>query len=137
MKLEFPRFWGENPTAWVYKANQYFKYYNVSPNEQLALASFHMDGEAEALVWYQDCEESGISDLWETPVQALLLMFGTTSYDAPMEDLTRLRLSNRIRGLSPQHKLSCFLSGLKDEVRLPVVKLSLLYLVCLLKLVVS
>lgn len=96
-----------------------------------------MDGEAEALVWYQDCEESGISDLWETPVQALLLMFGTTSYDAPMEDLTRLRLSNRIRGLSPQHKLSCFLSDLKDEVRLPVVKLSLLYLVCLLKLVVS
>ena len=47
-------------------------------------------------------------------------MFGTTSYDDPMEALTRLRLSNRIRGLSPQHKLSCFLSGPKDEVRLPV-----------------
>ena len=29
-------------------------------------------------------------------------------------------LANRIRGLSPQNKLSCFLSGLKDEVRLPV-----------------
>ena len=29
-------------------------------------------------------------------------------------------LSNRIRGLSDSHKLSCFLSGLKDEVRLPV-----------------
>ena len=29
-------------------------------------------------------------------------------------------LANRIRGLSPQHKLSCLLSGLKDEVRLPV-----------------
>ena len=51
-----------------------------------------------------------------------------------MESLTRLRqatsvvvykgqfetLSNRIRGLSDSHKLSCFLSGLKDEVRLPV-----------------
>ena len=33
MKLEFPRFWGENPIAWIYKATQYFKYYNVSPNE--------------------------------------------------------------------------------------------------------
>ena len=60
MKLEFPGFWGKNPIARVYKANQYFKYYNVSPNEQLVLASFHMDG--EALVWYQDCEESGIFD---------------------------------------------------------------------------
>ena len=52
-----------------------------------------------------------------------------------MESFTRLRqtinvvvykgqfeaLSNRIKGwLSDSHKLSCFLSGLKDEVRLPV-----------------
>ena len=29
-------------------------------------------------------------------------------------------LSNRIRDLSENHKLSCFLSGLKDEVRLRV-----------------
>ena len=29
-------------------------------------------------------------------------------------------LSNRIMGLSESHKLSCFLSGLKDEIRLPV-----------------
>ena len=53
------------------------------------LASFHIDG--EALVWCQDCEESGIFDWWETLVQALLLRFGTTSYDDPMEALTRLR----------------------------------------------
>ena len=79
MKLKFPMFWGENPTTWIYRANQYFKYYNVSPNEQLVLASFHMDG--EALVWYQDCEEFGIFDRWETMVQALLLNFGTTSFD--------------------------------------------------------
>ena len=29
-------------------------------------------------------------------------------------------LSNRIKGLSPMHKMSCFLSGLKDEMCLPV-----------------
>ena len=57
-----------------------------------------------------------------------------TAYDDPMEMLTRLRqtatvamykaqfevLSNRIKGLSLAHKLSCFLSGLKDKIRLPV-----------------
>ena len=51
-----------------------------------------------------------------------------------MEALTRLKqtttvvsykgnfeiLSNRIKELSESHKLSCFLSGLKDEIRLPV-----------------
>lgn len=29
-------------------------------------------------------------------------------------------LYNRIKGLSKSHKLSCFLSELKDEIRLPV-----------------
>ena len=57
-----------------------------------------------------------------------------TTYDDPMEMLTRLRqttimamykaqfevLSNRIKGLSPAHKLSYFLNGLKDEKSLPV-----------------
>lgn len=51
-----------------------------------------------------------------------------------METLTRLRqttsvslckaqfevLSNRIKGLSVAHKLCCFLSGLRDEIRLLV-----------------
>ena len=60
--------------------------------------------------------------------------FGVTVYDDPMEALIRLKqtstviaykgnfeiLSNGIFGLSKSHKLSCFLSGLKDEIRLPV-----------------
>lgn len=50
MKLEFPRFSGEEPTAWVYKANQYFKYNKIPANMQLLMASFHVDG--EALVWF-------------------------------------------------------------------------------------
>jgi len=29
-------------------------------------------------------------------------------------------LSNRLRGISEKNRLSCFLSGLKDEIRLPV-----------------
>ena len=55
-------------------------------------------------------------------------------YEDPLESLTRLKqsssvvvyigqfeaLSNKIRGLSNSHKLSYFLSGLKDEARLLV-----------------
>ena len=62
------------------------------------------------------------------------MRFGSTVYDDPMEVLTRLRqtstvaiykaefevLFNKIKGLSPLHKLNCFLSGLKDEIRLPM-----------------
>ena len=67
-------------------------------------------------------------------MQALHMRFGSTAYDYPMEVLKRLRqttivavykaefeaVSNRIKGLSPLHKLSYFLSGLKDEIHLPV-----------------
>ena len=96
------------------------------------MASFHIDG--EALVWFQEGEDVGVIWNWEALVQALLIRFGTPTYVHPMEALTRLRqtltmaiykgefeaLSNRIRGFSPHHKFSCFLSGLKDEVRVPM-----------------
>jgi len=71
---------------------------------------------------------------WDALTQALLERFGSSAYDDPMESLTRLRqqtsvedykgkfeiLSNRLRDLSEGYKLSCFLSGLKEEIRLPV-----------------
>ncbi|XP_075636505.1 uncharacterized protein LOC142608698 [Castanea sativa] len=112
VKLDFPRFSGVDPASWVYKANQYFGYYQTPIAEKLIIASFHK--ELEALALHE--------------------RFGSTTYDDPMEVLTRLRqtttvalykaefeaVSNRIMGLSPMHKLSCFLSGLKDEIRLSV-----------------
>ena len=89
MTLEFPRFSGEDPISWVYKANQYFKYYNTPIREKLILASFHMEG--EALIWFQDSEEEEIFVDWESLVQALHMKFGATNYDDPMETMTRLR----------------------------------------------
>ena len=130
MKLDFPRFSGEEPTSWVYKANQYFRYYSTPIGERLMVASFHMEG--EALIWFQESEEIRVFCDWESLGQVMHVRFGITAYDDPMETLTRLRqtttvamykaqfevLSNRIKGLSSPHKLICFLSGLKDEIRL-------------------
>ncbi|XP_035543565.1 uncharacterized protein LOC118347658 [Juglans regia] len=96
------------------------------------MASYYMDG--EALVWYQEALEGGQFRDWDTFARSLLIRFGPTAYDDPMEALTRLKqtgsiaiyqaqfeaLSNRLRGLSDVHKLNCFLSGLKDEIRLPI-----------------
>ena len=96
------------------------------------MASYHLDG--EALIWFQDAEQAGGFASWEVIIRALQTHFSTSAYDDPMEALTRLKqtttvvfykgnfkiLSNRIKGLSESHKLSFFLSGLKDETRLPV-----------------
>jgi hypothetical protein len=60
--------------------------------------------------------------------------FGPTAYNDPMKAMMRLKqtsnvavykaefevLSNRLRHLTPGYKLNCFLSGLNEEIRLPV-----------------
>ena len=67
-------------------------------------------------------------------MRALYVRFGSSSYDDLMENLIKLKqvgsvsaykgqfeaLSNRIKELSEKHRLSCFLSGLRDEIRLPI-----------------
>ena len=132
VKLEFPCFLGDDLARWVYKVNQYFGYYQTPIAKKILIASFHM--ELEALIWFQEAEEAGVFFDWESLVQALHVRFGSMAYDDPMKVLTRLRqtstvalyktefevMFNRIKGLSPLHKLSCFLSGLKDEIRLSV-----------------
>lgn len=100
--------------------------------DRIPIASFHMEG--ESLIWFQDAEYNDLVNSWDSFVKACLVRFRPTAYDDPMEALTCLRqittvaaykaqfeaLSNRLRGLSEQYKLSCFLSGLKDEIRLLV-----------------
>ena len=130
MKLDFPWFKGGDPTSWVYKAVQYFHYYQVANMEKVIQASYYLDD--VALIWFQDCEHD--INCWDEFVRAIQPRFGLASYDDPMELLTKLKhtytvaiykgqfesISNRIRNLSDMHKLSCFMSGLKDEVRLAV-----------------
>ncbi|KAF5446449.1 hypothetical protein F2P56_032077, partial [Juglans regia] len=130
IKLDFPHFDGSDPAGWVFKADHYFEFHQTHPSQKLLMAAYHMQG--EALIWYKGAWDSGQFNSWETFTRILQLRFGPTTYDDPMEALTRLKqtttvaayqtqfeaLSNRINGLSDAHKLSCFISGLKDDVRL-------------------
>jgi hypothetical protein len=79
-------------------------------------------------------EASGNLYNWHVLTQALLERFGPSSYDDPMEALSKLKqittvddykerfeaLSNRVRGVDDHNRVSCFLGGLKDDIRLPV-----------------
>jgi len=129
-RLDFPMFDGENPTSWIYKVEQFFEHYHTLERQKLKLAEVHMEG--EALNWFRKSEECGYFHNWMGFTDALLLQFD------PMETLTRLRqtstvtlykiqfevLSNRLKNLSEEYKLSCFLNGLKDDIRLPLRLLS-------------
>jgi hypothetical protein len=132
IRLEFPRFDGSEPVEWCYRATQFFDHYNTPSIQRLAIASFHMEG--KALVWFQEMNANRCFPTWDDFIKAMQIRFGQGSYDDPMENLTKVKhvgsveeyktlfetLAHRVFGLSESHKLSCFLGGLKDDIRLPV-----------------
>lgn len=132
VKMDFPHFDSTNLPTWLFKASQDFAYHQTPNQQRLFMVSYYM--EVETLVQYQDAVESGTFTSQETFAHAMLIKFGPIAYNNPIKALTRLKqtstianqkaqfesLSNRLRGLSESHKLSYFLSGLKDEIRLSV-----------------
>ena len=126
--LEFLRFQGEDPTCWDYRANQFFSYHNTPEHQKVIMALYHLGG--EALIWFQDFEQAGRSLLklfkLVLVLQPMMIPWRHLSLDSNKLQLWFLTkvifeiLSNRIMGFSESHKLSCFLSGLKDEIRLLV-----------------
>ena len=83
IKVDFPRFNGEEHAAWVYKANQYFNHYKTPYHEKLPMAYFYMDG--EALVWFEDAEDTGLFVSWGAFVQALQVRLGSIACDTPLK----------------------------------------------------
>ncbi|XP_042983164.1 uncharacterized protein LOC122312586 [Carya illinoinensis] len=132
VRVDFPSFHGEDPNGWIYKVNHFFSFHNTLPQHKVRLASFHMEG--QALVWFQNMEEMGAFPDWDSFTRALSMRFGPSVYDDPMASLAKLHqtgsvedyktrfenLSNRLKGLPKSVQLSCFLSGLKEEIRVTV-----------------
>ncbi|KAL5739480.1 hypothetical protein ACOSQ2_028660 [Xanthoceras sorbifolium] len=53
LKLNFPTYAGEgeDPTGWIFKAEQYFKFKNIDASQNVQLASFHLSN--ATLQWYR------------------------------------------------------------------------------------
>jgi hypothetical protein len=132
LRLEFPRFDGEDLEGWCYRASQFFDCYYMSDSQRFTISSFNMEG--KALVWFQDMRNCNNLTTWNEFTKALQIRFGRSSYDDPMKSLVALKqidsveeyksqfelLANRVVGLLENLKLSCFIRGLMEEIRLPV-----------------
>ncbi|KAA8540064.1 hypothetical protein F0562_026756 [Nyssa sinensis] len=95
--LDFPKFDGEEPNGWIYRANHFFTYHQTNPHHRVLLASFHM-------------EETLTRVRQTTTVEAYKTQFEV--------------LSNQLKGLAEPYKLSCFLSGLREDIRFMVCMLN-------------
>uniref|UniRef100_A0A2N9J895 Chromo domain-containing protein n=1 Tax=Fagus sylvatica TaxID=28930 RepID=A0A2N9J895_FAGSY len=69
MKLEFPRFKGGDPTSWMFRAIQYFEYYQVHDASKVMHASYHLDD--DALIWFKSCEHD--LGCWDNFARAIQL----------------------------------------------------------------
>lgn len=106
--------------------------YNTPDTQRLSISAFHMDG--KALVWFQELKASNEVTSWIEFVRAIQIWFGRGPYDDPMETLFKLKyegslddyknqfdiLPLKVHHLPDEHKLSCFLGGLKNKIRLSV-----------------
>ncbi|PNY17782.1 hypothetical protein L195_g014534, partial [Trifolium pratense] len=48
LKLDVPRFDGQQAHGWIFKISQFFTYHNTPEEERITVASFYLDGPALA-----------------------------------------------------------------------------------------
>ncbi|KAM1902895.1 hypothetical protein ACFX13_040481 [Malus domestica] len=123
--------------TWIYKAEQFFTFYNIPENQRVLTASFHLEG--EALQWFQwmDCLTS--TPDWSAFTKVFCREFGPNEFEDSAEALFKLRqtgtlrdyvvefrrLANRTTGIGPILLKSCFFGGLKRELKFDVKLLKL------------
>ncbi|KAM1377858.1 hypothetical protein FF1_039310 [Malus domestica] len=131
--IDFPRFTpGEDPLAWIYKSEQFFTYYSIPELQNVLTVSFHLEG--ETLQWFRwhDCLRT--TPRWGDFTHAFCKEFGPSEFEDSAEALFKLkqsgtlkdyitefrRLANRTHDLGPILLKSCFLGGLKRELKYDV-----------------
>lgn len=128
-KIDFLKFFGDDPTGWIYKCERFFEYNSIDNGNKVKLAILHL--EDRALQWYQWFEKTHCIVNWGTFKQGILARFGPDEYEDAVGALTKLRqhstvkeyqeqfeiLANKTLNLPKSFFTSCFVSGLKEEIR--------------------
>ena len=130
-RVEFPFFVdGDDPLAWINKAEQCFSFYNTQALHRVLTASFHFDGKVLHWFKWRDCLRT--TPTWEEFTRVLCLEFGPLEFEDTAETLFKLRhtlkdyisefrrLANRTPDIGPELLKSCFLGGLKRELKFDV-----------------
>lgn len=129
MKLDFPRFDGNEPHDWIFKAEQFFEYYLTPDDQRMTIASVNMEG--MVVPWFQMMRKKNEIPNLAAFTKALQMEFGPSQFEAPRAKLFKLwqatsikeyhrqfvMLANHAEGLSDDAVMDCFISGLKPEIR--------------------
>lgn len=89
MKVEVPRFAGEDAEDWIFNIKELFEIYGVPVEQRIKIASFHMEGAAYS--WYKWVTKNWLVQTWNKFLTTLQLRFGSSLYDDPKVALKELK----------------------------------------------
>lgn len=128
-KVKLPLFEGEDPVAWITRAEIYFDVQNTSEEMRVKLARLSMEG--STIHWFNLLMETEDELSWEKLKRALIARYGGRRLENPFEELSTLRqtgsveefveafelLSSQVGRLPEEQYLGYFMSGLKAQIR--------------------
>ncbi|KAD4585836.1 hypothetical protein E3N88_23437 [Mikania micrantha] len=131
-KIDFPTYSGGDPRGWIPKAEKYFRYYQIPEEEQVDVASMHLDGDALDLFSWLSTDQP--IQFGEELVHAFQRNFGPAEFQNPDEHLCSInqtgsvqeyrqefaRRSSRASNWPDHCLLGVFLNGLKEELKADV-----------------
>ncbi|XP_026434748.1 uncharacterized protein LOC113332418 [Papaver somniferum] len=111
-KLDFPRFDGENPRAWIQKSERYFELNDIEEHKQVNIAAIYLEDLASHL-----CArfENPVEENFVGSFNKLVQSSSVDDYYEEFEMLKTLMLKMNPT-LSEEYFVMSFLSGLKDEI---------------------
>jgi hypothetical protein len=128
-KVKLPLFDGEDPVAWITRAEIYFDVQNTADDMRVKLARLSMEG--STIHWFNLLMETEDLLTWERLKKALIARYGGRRLENPFEELSTLKqtgtveefteafelLSSQVGRLPEEQYLGYFMSGLKPTIR--------------------
>lgn len=94
IKLDLPKFSGDDPQGWLYQAEEYFALLSIGDEAKIQIASLHMT--KEALAWIRGLRRNKLRSTWPRFVEDLTERFGCSAFDDKLEDLSRLQQTGTV-----------------------------------------
>lgn len=128
-KVKLPVFEGDDPVAWITRAEIYFDVQNTSEEMRVKLARLSMEG--ATIHWFNLLMETEDQLTWEKLKKSLIARYGGRRLENPFEELSTLKqtgsveefveafelLSSQVGRLPEEQYLGYFMSGLKQPIR--------------------
>ncbi|GKB93705.1 ty3-gypsy retrotransposon protein, partial [Tanacetum coccineum] len=129
MRLDVPKFSGDDLYRWILSITEYFSLLNTPADQHLRIVGFNLKGVAAE--WFQWMSRNGLITTWDKFVESVKSHFGPSKYEDPQGALSKLlqlgtvedyqrefeKLMNRVTDIPDSLLISFYISGLKLNLK--------------------